>query len=81
MNDVTSIANPTELKSYISRIENLEAEKSSFQEDIKEVYQEAKASGFDTKIIRQVVKLRRLERAEREELETLVQLYLSAAEG
>jgi uncharacterized protein (UPF0335 family) len=67
-----------QLKSIIERIERLEEEKRSIADDIKDVYTEAKSSGFDTKTLRKVVSLRRQDRAEREEQEALLDLYLSA---
>jgi uncharacterized protein (UPF0335 family) len=67
-----------QLKSIIERIENLEAEKSETQEQIKEVYAEAKGNGFDPKIIRKVVKLRKISRAARQEEEAITDLYMTA---
>ena len=67
-----------QLKSLIERIERLEEEKKAIAADIKEVYGEAKANGFDTKIMRKVVTLRKKDRSEREEEEALVDLYMSA---
>jgi len=69
------------LRQIVARIERLEEEKAALGEDIKQVYAEAKAHGFDTKILRQVIKLRRMDKADRAELETLVELYLDAVEG
>ena len=60
------------------RIERLEEEKAALTADIREVYSEAKGVGFDTKVMRQVVRMRRLDRAERQELEAVLDLYLSA---
>ena len=67
-----------QLKSLVERIERLEEEKKAIAGDIKEVYAEAKANGFDTKILRKVVTLRKKDAAEREEEETLTALYLHA---
>lgn len=67
-----------QLKSTVERIERLEEEKRAISEDISEVYKEAKGNGFDVKIIRQVVRLRKLEAAEREEQAVILDLYLSA---
>ena len=67
-----------QLKSVIERVERLEEEKAALAADIREVYSEAKANGFDTKIIRQVVRLRKLDRADRQEQEAILDLYLSA---
>lgn len=66
------------LKSYIERVERLEEEKQSLQADVREVYAEAKANGFDTKIMRQVVKLRKMDRNDRSEQEQLLDLYKRA---
>lgn len=63
---------------FIERIERLEEEKAGIAEDIKEVYAEAKSNGFDIKIMREVIKLRKLEAADRQEQETLIDLYMQA---
>ncbi len=73
----TSVAQG-QLRSIIERIERLEEEKKALADDIREVYAEAKANGFDTKIVRKVVTLRKKDRSEREEEEALIELYLSA---
>jgi uncharacterized protein (UPF0335 family) len=67
-----------QLKSIVERVERLEEEKSALSGDIKEVYAEAKGNGFDTKIIRQVVRIRKMDSTEREETDALLDLYLSA---
>jgi uncharacterized protein (UPF0335 family) len=67
-----------QLKSVIERVERLEEEKKEVAEQIKEVYAEAKANGFDAKTIRKVVSLRKLGTEERQEEEALLDLYLSA---
>ncbi|HWY15929.1 MAG TPA: DUF2312 domain-containing protein [Rhizomicrobium sp.] len=67
-----------QLKSLVERIERLEEEKAALTADIREVYSEAKGHGFDTKIMRQVVRLRRLDRADRQEQEAILDLYLAA---
>jgi uncharacterized protein (UPF0335 family) len=67
-----------QLKSFIERIERLEEEKKAVAADIKEVYGEAKATGFDTQIMRKIVALRKKDTAERQEEEALLDLYLSA---
>jgi uncharacterized protein (UPF0335 family) len=66
------------LKSFIERVERLEEERTALTADIREVYSEAKGSGFDTKIMRQVVRLRKMETADRQEQEAMLDLYLSA---
>lgn len=66
------------LKQIIARIERLEEEKKVLADDIKEVYAEAKATGFDTKVLRQVIRLRKMDRADLQEQEALLDLYLGA---
>ena len=66
------------LRSYIERIERLEEEKAALTEDIREVYSEAKGTGFDVKIMRQIVRLRKLDSADRQEMEALLDTYLAA---
>jgi len=66
------------LKSFVERIERLEEEKAEIGEQIREVLAEAKGSGFDIKIIRQILKIRKLETQERLEQEELLDLYLTA---
>jgi uncharacterized protein (UPF0335 family) len=66
------------LKSFIERIERLEEEKAALSGDIKEVYSEAKSSGFETKIIRQIVRLRKMDAQERAEQEQLLDVYKQA---
>jgi uncharacterized protein (UPF0335 family) len=67
-----------QLRSIVERIERLEEEKKTIAADIKEVYAEAKGHGFDTKILRKVITLRKKEAAEREEEQSMLDLYLSA---
>lgn len=66
------------LRSFIERIERLEEEKKALNDDIREVYAEAKGNGFDTKIVRQIVKLRKMDSTDRQEFEELLDLYKSA---
>ncbi|MCB9990584.1 MAG: DUF2312 domain-containing protein [Rhodospirillales bacterium] len=66
------------LKSFIDRIERLEEEKAALAEDIKEVYGEAKATGFEPKTIRQIVKLRKVDLEKRREADELLELYKAA---
>lgn len=72
--------NPTgeRLLRFIERIERLEEEKKAISEDIKEVYSEAKIDGFDTKAIRQIIKLRKKPREQREEEQAILDTYLHA---
>lgn len=69
------------LKSIIERIERLEEDKAAVANDLKEVYAEAKGDGFDTKILRKVVRLRKQDSAKRQEEEALIDLYISAIGG
>jgi len=66
------------LKSYIERIERLEEEKSALTGDIRDIYAEAKGNGFDAKVMRQIVRLRRMDTADRREQEELLDLYKRA---
>jgi uncharacterized protein (UPF0335 family) len=66
------------LKSFVERIERLEEEKAALTADIREVYSEAKGQGFDTKIMRQVVTLRKMDKADLQEREAILDLYLAA---
>ncbi|MGL4729656.1 MAG: DUF2312 domain-containing protein [Bosea sp. (in: a-proteobacteria)] len=67
-----------QLKSVVQRIERLEEEKSTISADIKEVYSEAKANGYDVKILRKVIALRKRDLNDRQEEESLIDLYLEA---
>lgn len=67
-----------QLRSIIERIENLESDKKDIADDIREVYAEAKGNGFDPKIIREVIRLRGIERAARQEREAMLELYMNA---
>lgn len=84
MTDQTAeIVNLTEvtrekLRQTIARIERLSEEKQEVADQIKDVYAEAKAFGFDTKALRQVIKLRKMDKADREEQELIVETYLVA---
>ncbi|HMG51249.1 MAG TPA: DUF2312 domain-containing protein [Inquilinus sp.] len=77
MSDVGGIA-ADRLKSFVERIERLEEEKAGISGDIKDVYAEAKGTGFDIKIIRQIIRLRKMERDDRREQEELLDLYKQA---
>ena len=76
--DVLNTTAQGQLKSIIERIERLEVEKAELAEQIKEVFAEAKGNGFDTKILRKVVRIRKQDRAKRMEEEAILDLYLSA---
>lgn len=77
MSEPTGVARD-QLRSIVERVERLEEEKKTIADDIKEVYGEAKANGFDTKTLRAVVRLRKQEAAERQEQEALLDLYMHA---
>jgi uncharacterized protein (UPF0335 family) len=66
------------LRSFIERIERLEEEKKALTADIRDIYNEAKSQGFDSKVMRQVVRLRRMDRNDRLEQEALLDLYCDA---
>lgn len=65
------------LKAFVKRIEKLEEDKAAVAADISEVYSEAKSMGFDAKIIRQVIKLKKMEEQQRQEQQQLLELYMS----
>ena len=69
-----------QLRSIIERIERLEEEKKTISDDIKDVYAEAKGTGFDARILRQIIRLRKLDGADRREQEELLDLYKLALE-
>ena len=77
MPDVGGIAGE-QLKSFIERIERLEDEKRALGEDIKEVYAEAKGTGFEPKIMRQIIKIRKMDKDEHDEQESLLDVYKRA---
>jgi uncharacterized protein (UPF0335 family) len=66
------------LRSFLERVERLEDEKAALSADVREVYAEAKSAGFDTKIMRQVLKLRKMDLADRQEQAHLLELYKRA---
>jgi uncharacterized protein (UPF0335 family) len=67
-----------QLKSIVERIERLEEQKKTLTDDIKEVYLEAKANGFDPKVLRKVIAIRKRDLRERREEEAILDLYLQA---
>lgn len=67
-----------QLRAFIERIERLEEEKKTIADDIKEVYAEAKGTGFDTAAIRQLIRLRKKDQNERQEEEAILDLYKAA---
>jgi len=74
----TSDSSAARLKSFIERIERLEEEKAGIAADIKEVYSEAKGTGFEVKVMRQIIRLRKMESDARREQEELLDLYMRA---
>jgi uncharacterized protein (UPF0335 family) len=79
--DTLSSTAQGKLKSLVERIERLEEDKASVAGDLKEVYAEAKGEGFDSKIIRKVIRLRKQDTAKRQEEEALIDLYIAAIGG
>jgi uncharacterized protein (UPF0335 family) len=67
-----------QLRLFIERIERLEEEKKGIADDVKEVYAEAKANGYDTKTMRSIVRLRRMEKHARDEMDALLDTYRTA---
>lgn len=67
-----------QLRSIIERIERLEEEKQSIADDVKDVYGEAKANGYDVKVLRKIIALRKMDPAERSELESIMDVYMHA---
>ena len=74
----TDEVNSGHLRAFIERIERLEEEKKALSDDIKDVYGEAKGNGFDIKVMRKLVSLRKQDRDKRMEEETILDLYLAA---
>lgn len=66
------------LRSFIERVERLEIEKKALADDIKDIYSEAKSVGFDVKIMRQIIRLRKMDENERQEQEALLDTYTHA---
>jgi uncharacterized protein (UPF0335 family) len=73
-----SVVAKEQLLSIVERVERLEEEKKGIADDIKEVYAEAKANGYDTKVLRKVVSIRKQDATEREEQDAILELYLTA---
>ncbi|MFN4288648.1 MAG: DUF2312 domain-containing protein [Brevundimonas sp.] len=76
--DVLTATAQGRLRSIIERIERLEEDKAAIMGDIKEVFAEAKGEGYDVKVLRKVVRLRKQDKAKRQEEEAILDLYLSA---
>jgi len=77
-NEVAQTVAAGQLRAFIERIERLEEEEKTIKDDKKEVYAEAKGSGFDTKAIRTIINLRKKDQAERQEEEAILDLYKAA---
>jgi uncharacterized protein (UPF0335 family) len=77
---MSEIVAANQLKQYVSRIEKLELEKSEIVDDIKQVFDEAKATGFDVKALKQVIKLKKLDKDSLAEQEAILELYRQALE-
>lgn len=69
------------LRSFLERVERLDEEKAAIAGDIKEVFAEAKGEGYDTRTLRKIIRLRKMDKAKRDEEEALLELYLSALGG
>ncbi|MGE0845168.1 MAG: DUF2312 domain-containing protein [Flavobacteriaceae bacterium] len=78
MNEATGSFAKEQLRAFIERVERLEEEKKAIADDIRDVFAEAKAMGFDAKILRQVIRIRKQEPQERAEQEEILTLYLHA---
>lgn len=76
--DVLTASAQGRLRSLVERIENLERDKQDVMSDIKEVFAEAKGEGYDVKILRKVIRIRKQDKAKRQEEEAILDLYLSA---
>ena len=77
----SDVVGGNQLRAIVERIENIEEEIKELTEAKKEVYLEAKGNGFDVKILREVIRVRKQDQKERDELETLVEVYLQAIKG
>lgn len=78
MSDTTQTVAGGQLRAFIERIERLEEEKKTIADDIADVYSECKGTGFDTKAVRTIIRLRKKDRAEREEEQAILDLYMNA---
>lgn len=67
-----------QLKAFVERIEKLEEEKKTISDDIRDVYAESKANGFDVKALRAIIKMRKIEPTERDEQEAILETYMHA---
>lgn len=78
---MTDAINTGRLTSFMERLERLDEDKTAITADMKEVFAEAKGEGYDTKIMRKVLKLRKIDKAKRAEEQTITELYLDAVGG
>lgn len=79
--EVLNSSAQTRLRTIIERVERLQEDKDAVSNDMKEVYAEAKGEGFDVKILRKIISLRRMDKAKRLEMEAMIDLYLGAIDG
>ena len=77
MTDVAGVSGER-LRAFVERIERLEEEKKALSDDIREVYSEAKGTGFDVKVLRQVIRLRKMDASDRNEMEEVLDVYKRA---
>lgn len=80
MADVGGVAGER-LKSFVERIERLEEEKIALSADIREVYAEAKGAGFDIKVMRHLIRLRKMDKDDRSEMEAILEVYERALDA
>jgi uncharacterized protein (UPF0335 family) len=78
ISDTSQTVAAGQLRAFIERIERLDEEKKTISDDIKDVYAEAKGTGFDTKAVRTLIRLRKQDQAERDEAEAILDLYKAA---
>jgi uncharacterized protein (UPF0335 family) len=76
--ETSSLISGNQLKLFIEKIEKLESEKADLMENIKEVFAESKSSGFDPKIMKEIIKIRKIKNEDRIEQEELLDIYKAA---
>lgn len=76
--DALTVTAQSRLRTIIERLERLEEEKQAVMQDMKEVFAEAKSEGYDVKVLRKVIRIRKQDKAKRQEEEAILDLYLSA---
>lgn len=77
MSDVGGVSGER-LRAFVERIERLEEEKKALSDDIREVYSEAKGTGYDVKVLRQIIRLRKMDSSDRNEMEEILDIYKRA---